>query len=244
MTETKYYEKKQDGVLFARASKDLQDPASHGALERQWNFKGKSGSTWGWVQSSIEGLIESAFVSDFGDDVYFNIGLQQPNGEVAVFKNRLYSDTFQLVQAFRNIDLDKPLRIEAFVNSKGAYTNKDGISVVPASIKILQDGKQVSWVFNRNKEEKRWCGPDGVDDMPEIQRKSSMGRVKYDKSEQQDFMEKEIEVFIDRVGEIEESRKASRPKTSNEIAANQKVETAIDTDVSEMVTAGSTGEPF
>jgi len=244
MTETKYYEKKQDGVLFARASKDLQDPASHGALERQWNFKGKSGSTWGWVQSSIEGLIESAFVSDFGDDVYFNIGLQQPNGEVAVFKNRLYTDTFQLVQAFRNIDLDKPLRIEAFVNSKGAYTNKDGISVVPASIKILQDGKQVSWVFNRNKEEKRWCGPDGVDDMPEIQRKSSMGRVKYDKSEQQDFMEKEIEVFIGRVGEIEESRKASRPKTSNEIAANQKVETAIDTDVSEMVTAGSTGEPF
>ena len=77
MTETKYYEKKQDGVLFARASKDLQDPASHGALERQWNFKGKSGSTWGWVQRSIEGLIESAFVSDFGDDVYFNIGLQQ-----------------------------------------------------------------------------------------------------------------------------------------------------------------------
>lgn len=239
MTDTKYYEKKQDGVLFARASKDLQDPVSHGAVQRQWNFKGKSGSTWGWTARGIEGLIESAFVSDFGDDVYFNVGLQQPNGEVAVFKNKLYTDTFQLVQAFRNIDLDKPLRVEAFVNSKGAYTNKDGISVVPAAIKLLQDGKQVPWVFNRNKEEKRWCGPDGVDDMPEIQRKSSMGRVKYDKSEQQDFMEKEIEVFIDRVSEIEFDRKESRPKTANEIAATQRVEVAIDTDISEV-----NGEPF
>jgi hypothetical protein len=239
MTDTKYYEKKQDGILFARVSKDLKDPASHGAIERQWNFKGKSGSTWGWVQRGIEGLIESAFVSDFGDDVYFNIGLQQPDGGVAVFKNKLYTDTFQLVQAFRNIDLDKPLRVEAFVNSRGAYTNRDGISVVPAGIKILQEGKQVSWVFNRNKEEKRWCAPDGVEDMPEIQRKSSMGRVKYDKSEQQDFMEREIEVFIGRVSEIEEDRKASRPRTYNEIAATQKIEVAIDTDISEI-----NGKPF
>ena len=63
MTDTKYYEKKQDGILFARAPKDLEDPASHGAIERQWNFKGKSGSTWGWAKRGIEGLIESAFVS-------------------------------------------------------------------------------------------------------------------------------------------------------------------------------------
>ena len=71
--------------------------------------------------------------------------------------------------------------------------------------------------------------------MPEIQRKNSMGRaVKYDKSEQQDFMEKEIEVFIDRVSEIEIERKENRPQTYNEIASAQRGEVAIDTDISEI----------
>ena len=220
---TKYFEKKQDGVLFARAPKDLANPAQEGATERQWNYQGKAGSTWGWEQKNVEGLIESAFVSDFGEDVFFNIGLQQVDGTVAVFKNKLYTDTFQLVQAFRNIDLDKPLRVEAYVNTKGAYTNKDGIAVIPAAISLKQGGKLIPWVFNRNKEEKRWSGPEGVADLPEIQKKTSMGRTK------------EIEIFIARVDEIEEARKASRPKTANEIAAKERVDTPINVDVAELV---------
>jgi|TARA_R110002124_G_scaffold157849_1_gene324879 hypothetical protein len=232
---TKYFEKKQDGVLFARAPKDLANPAQEGATERQWNYQGKAGSTWGWEQKNVEGLIESAFVSDFGEDVFFNIGLQQVDGTVAVFKNKLYTDTFQLVQAFRNIDLDKALRVESYVNTKGAYTNKDGINVIPAAISLKQGGKMIPWVFNRNKEEKRWSGPEGVADLPEIQKKTSMGRTKYDKTDQYEFMEKEIEIFIARVDEIEEARKASRPQTANEIAAKERVDTPINVDVAELV---------
>jgi len=55
----------------------------------------------------------------------------------------------------------------------------------------------------------------------------------------ENFMEKEIEVFIDRVSEIEWERKENRPKTANEIAASHRVEVAIDTDISEV-----NGEPF
>ncbi len=212
MSKSKYWQKKTDGYFFSPCPKDDQNPdVQDGRFLREWNFGKESGTTLGYRCTQLLGDIESAFVSEMPDGaLFFGIGLQL-NGEVDVFQVEIgSSDTLPVCQVLANIDLEQPLEIQCYLNTKKSY-QAHGRTVIPCNLSFKQNGDNIPWKFPWNAEEKTFDG------LPDVGIK--LGGVK-DYTERNAVFEKEIEAFIERVKPYAEARKSNRPQTDAEKGSN------------------------
>jgi hypothetical protein len=222
MRNTRYYEKKNDGVYFSKLSKDEQCPADDGRIERHWTFGNDEGSTWGYEVKELDGLIESAFVQDNEYGIRLCICLQHPQG-VDVLQVKLYKDNGQMTQdgagiakKLGNVELDEPICFGCYVAKDGSFKTSTGNIVTPCYITMKKPGGRYGInyksTFEYDGEEKKYIGLPG----PEL-RKVGPKEIK-DYTERDQVLFAEIEKFCKRVEEDPnvKARKEDRDPTPSE----------------------------
>lgn len=209
---TKFWSKKNDGVFFAKCPKDDQDETvDDGRKYRNWEYAGNAGRTLGYEEATIEGLIESAYISDMPTgDRFFNIGLQSP-GRVDVLQVQLMDkDALGLAKKLRNINLALPITFGAWQNTKGAFQSH-GRTIIPCYLTAQQAGQSVPSAFKY---------VDGkYEGIPDVVKTVKMGKEDINTDARDEFLFNEIESFIARFDkEVGQTRKNNRPQTEAEHA--------------------------
>jgi len=187
----KYYQIKSEGKWFAKVPGADADPnVKDGREYRNWQFGEKSGSTLGWFKKSLEGLITGAEVKPLGEDMFFCIYLD--NGDVAQWK--LYESTFLgLSQILAGINLTQPIRFDAALNEKRAWTNKYGKRVVPTALYVSQGGDKLPQTWPYDADNKWFTG------LPKPQVEEKFGRKIRDTSLMEAAFDAELDSFIQRI---------------------------------------------
>lgn len=210
MRETRYYQMKADGIFFSRLPKDADPNVKDGREFRQWTFGNDTGQTLGYIDKTISGVIESAYIQDFeSGDRFFCVGLQHQDG-VDVFQCELMGkygmNNAAEAWALRwgNIDLDLPVQLSVYIGKP----NKNGFK--PAYLNINQAGRPVWPTFDRKKE---GFGYEGV---PDLVKTEKMGKVTYNSDEKDEFLYGQLKEFM---AKVEASgKKESRSATPAESA--------------------------
>jgi hypothetical protein len=226
MQNTRYYEKKNDGVFFARCAKDDQvETVQDGRIQRQWEYAGNKGQTLGYEVSEIHGLIESAHIKEFADKTYLNIGVQHPQGVDVLQVEIMGKDAQTLAKKLRNIKLDAEVCFGTWLNTKSAF-QAHGRTIVPCYLTVQQSdglkGVAVESTF-------KYVEGVGYEGLPSGVKTQKMGKDIWDFSERDEVLFKEIEDFIGRVESECKGRKENRPQTPAEVgAASSNVDDADD----------------
>jgi hypothetical protein len=145
---TRYYSKKsQSGVFFSKLPKDQQGPSEtkDGRIEYRWTFGDKSGSSWGYESTELQGSVVSAYIdeSDYGTN--FCMGLAHELGQdvlqVPMFKEgKLTSDIVGMAKKLRGIKLDEDLLIGLWMDTKSAWSAPNGTTFTPCRTTLKQPG--------------------------------------------------------------------------------------------------------
>jgi len=226
MQNTRYYEKKNDGIYFSRLPKADQQPGNDGRICRKWEAAGKSGETYGYAVKEVDGHIESAYVDESEYGIRLCIGLQHPQG-VDVVQIKLYKENGQMTQdgagiakKLANIDLDQPICFGTFLATQSSYEIQ-GRKITPCYITLKKPGGQ--WginyksIFDYNAETRSYEGLPG----PEV--KMVGPKEVKDFSARDAVLFAEIEKFCARVDADPnvKARKAERPQTPAETAKEE-----------------------
>ena len=211
---TKYYEKKSDGCFFAKCPKDDQnDEVQDGRMWRHWTFGDKEGKTLGYEVTEIAGLIESAYIKEFPDTTFFNIGVQTNRGVEVLQVKLMEKDAQSIAKKLRNIDLNKDVCFGAWLNTKGAF-QAHGRTITPCYLTVQQSdgakGKSVPSAYE-------YVEGEGYVGLPAGIKTQKMGKDVWDFTERDEALYKEITTFIDRVqNEVGDTRKEAREPTPAE----------------------------
>lgn len=199
----KYWTKKQDeergAYWFAKVPKTDDGNVDDGRFERHWKTADRTGSTWGWAEKALTGIIEAASVETVFDDLTLTIRLEGGN----LLQWKMYENKFiHVVNSLGAIDLSQPAKFEMHL---AKTANKYGYRV-PFSV-IRQDGSLGSpkWKWNDTKKE--------YEGLPPIKKSEKFGQVTYDAEERNRAFDAEIEAFIARV------ESTSAPKEAEESLA-------------------------
>tara|TARA_R110000824_G_scaffold117470_5_gene269496 strand:- start:19355 stop:20041 length:687 start_codon:yes stop_codon:yes gene_type:complete len=215
MNNTRYYEKKNDGVFFAKCHKDDQvDTVNDGRMWRHWTFGDKEGKTLGYESAEIHGLIESAYLKEFADKTYLNIGVQHPQGVDVLQVELMAKDAQTLAKKLRGINLAEEVCFGTWLNTKGAF-QAHGRTIVPCYLTVQQSngvkGVAVPSTF-------AFVDGVGYEGLPAGVKTQKMGKDVWSFEERDEVLFKEVEDFVKRV-EVEcAGRKDSRPQTPAEAA--------------------------
>jgi len=212
MRNTRYYQKKNDGVFFARCPKDDQDASvDDGRKMRDWTYGTDTGQTLGYSQETINGYIESMFINKTKDGTrMFCVGLQTADG-VDVFQCELKNNFLALnddVVAFAlrhdKIDLEFPVSLSIYVGKP----NKSGFK--RAYLNLGQLGGPIWPSYKRDKE-----NPFHYEGVPDVEKKESMGDVKYDSTLRDEFLYEKLEELMKDVAKRgQESKREETPAES------------------------------
>ena len=229
---TRYYSKKsQSGVFFSKLPKDQQVPSDDGRIERKWTFGDKSGSSWGYETTELQGMVVSAYIDESEYGINFCIGLAHEQGQdvlqVPMFKEgSLTSDIVGLARKVRGIDLSQDLLIGLWMNTKGSWTTPNGTTITPCYTTLKQPG-----VPHPVPVPGTWEYKDGAyEGLPGPVITTKMGKEVKDFSERDEVLYKEITDFCARVDAS--GNKDKVPATPAEVAAGKTEDDTDDFDFS------------
>ena len=228
---TRYYEKKNDGVFFSKLPKAEQKAADDGRVLRVSEFGGTRYESYGYEVKEVDGLFESAFIDDGEYGIRLMLGLQHEQG-VDVLQIKVYDQNGRLTQdaksfAMRagNIDLDEPICFGCYCPPK---TPDQKFQKCYLTMRKPGGRHGISYesIFPYNEETKQYEG------LPDLVEKKVGPRTVYDSTDRDNVLYAELDKFCARVDADPnvQARKASRDATPAEFAKSQPVAAEVEED--------------
>ncbi len=229
---TRYYSKKsQSGVFFSKLPKDKQEAGDDGRIERKWTFGDKSGSSWGYENTDLQGSVVSAYIDESEYGTQFCLGVAHEQGQdvlqVPMFKEgKLTQDIVGMAKKLRGIKLDEELLIGLWMDTKSAWPAPNGTMVTPCRTTLKQPS-----VPHPEAVPGTWEYKDGAyEGLPGPVITTKMGKEVKDFSARDEVLYQEIVDFCARVDAS--GNKDKVPSTPAEVAAGNNTDDADDFDFS------------